>query len=96
MRGSANMKILPTELVEPSLDAVEEGTRALMMRAGRFPENPSDALRILVEEVGEVAREINPADYTDVERLYEELTQVAAVALIWMARIRREKVDVQH
>lgn len=46
-------------------------------------------LRILIEEVGEVARALNEDD--SVEHLCEELTQVAAVAVAWVETVNRSK-----
>lgn len=50
---------------------------------------PNDSkLRTLVEEVGEVARELNDAENElrpiDIGKLREELVQTAAVALAWI------------
>lgn len=45
-------------------------------------------LRILVEEVGEVARAIHEAEPT--EDLYEELIQVAAIATAWGEALKDE------
>ena len=55
-----------------------------------LPEGPNDArLRLLVEEVGEVARELNEADIgnPDPDELYTELIQTAATAAAWAAAL---------
>lgn len=55
------------------------------------PTFPADIrFAILVEEVGEVAQELQ-ADLLDKERLKAELTQVAAVALRWLEHLPDEK-----
>ena len=52
-------------------------------------QHPYDAcLRILVEEVGEVAQAINRPDSN--QDMLNELTQVAAVAVAWIEGIIRE------
>lgn len=70
-----------------------------LARAGKFggkhtlPEGPNDArLRLLVEEVGEVARELNEADLgnPDPDGLYTELIQTAATAVAWTAALTEE------
>lgn len=62
--------------------------------AGKFPYTPEDpqcsnqeALTILVEEVGEVARALQEKD---VENLKDELIQVAAVAVAWVEGIHNK------
>lgn len=59
----------------------------------------ADALAVLVEEVGEVAKEINEtigrflgaAQYGEYrERLRAELVQVAAVAVAWVEKLGKE------
>ena len=80
--------------------AVLELARAdALQKAGKFPKTITmctdfEALAVLVEEVGEVAHEVNetigqypkPDGYE--ERLETELIQVAAMAIGWAARIR--------
>jgi len=44
--------------------------------------------RIALEELGEAAKEIN--DHTPRRRLYEEVVQVAAVALSWAENLHRQ------
>ncbi len=65
-----------------------------LARAGKFggkhtmPGGPEDArFRILGEEVGEVAKELNEADkgVEDTGGLYKELVQTAATATAWAA-----------
>lgn len=68
-----------------------------LARAGKFggthimPGGTDDGrLRVLVEEVGEAAKELNEADIQGVGRtsnLRKELVQVAAVAIAWVAAI---------
>lgn len=68
-----------------------------LARAGKFggthtmPGGTDDGrLRVLVEEVGEVAKELNEAEIAGVDRtenLRHELVQVAAVAIAWVAAI---------
>lgn len=51
------------------------------------PSFPADIrFAVLVEEVGEVAQELQ-TDHIDTERLKAELTQVAAVALRWLEQL---------
>lgn len=68
-----------------------------LARSGKFggthvmPGGTDDGrLRVLVEEVGEVATELNEADIAGVprtENLRKELVQTAAVCLAWVAAI---------
>ena len=69
----------------------------LLVRDGTFPFNCSDAgvpsavkLAILVEEIGEVAKEIYEmqSGYIRYERLRVELVQVAAVAVAWLESLQ--------
>lgn len=82
-------------------DAISELYRANeLQRAGKFPKtiamcNDFEALAILVEEVGEVAHEVNETigrtpDPEYLDRLEIELIQVAAMAIGWATRIRRD------
>lgn len=54
------------------------------------------SLRILIEEIGEVAREMNELALgnidreTYLDRLDKELVQVTAMGLTWLAKIRRQ------
>lgn len=50
--------------------------------------NHPQALGVLTEEVGEVARAINEGDLSNLE---VELIQVAAVASAWVENIRRNR-----
>ena len=78
-------------------DAVREVQRQDdLARAGKFggthilPGGPNDArLRVLVEEVGEVAKELNEIDMGNASpgQLYDELVQTAACAIAWGAAI---------
>lgn len=71
-----------------------------LQKAGKFPKtigmcNDFEALAVLVEEVGEVAHEVNETigrtpDAGYAQRLETELIQVAAMAIGWAARIRSE------
>lgn len=81
--------------------AVNELDRADRLQAeGRFPKtigmcNDFEALAVLVEEVGEVAHEVNETigraiDLAYQKRLQTELIQVAAMAIGWAERIRRD------
>ena len=51
--------------------------------------DPSAALSVLVEEVGEVARALN--DYSAEEALRAELVQVGACALAWILSIDQRR-----
>ena len=73
-----------------------------LARAGKFdgthilPSGPDAArLAVLVEEVGEVAHEVNEAfGFTagrDTAPLYGELVQVAASSVAWLAALSDEK-----
>lgn len=78
-------------------DAVREVERQdELARAGRFggthvlPGGPDDArLRVLVEEVGEVAEELNEISMGNetAGHLYNEVMQTAACAIAWCAAI---------
>ncbi len=55
-----------------------------------------EALAVLVEEVGEAGHEVNESigrgvDFARQARLHTELIQVAAMALAWAGRLRREQ-----
>jgi hypothetical protein len=79
-------------------DVLDELARAeRLQKAGKFPKtigmcNDFEALAVLVEEVGEVAHEVNETigrtpDTEYQKRLYTELVQVAAMAVGWARRI---------
>lgn len=63
--------------------------------SGRFAYTAADdtsdfhKLAMLVEEVGEVSRELQ-SKQVDRQRLYKELIQVAAIALAWCEGINRQ------
>jgi NTP pyrophosphatase (non-canonical NTP hydrolase) len=87
---------------------LEERERQEVLKAqGKFPHScadnvpPSFCLPILMEEVGEVAREINDhRDKGETLHLLEELIQVAAVAMAWAegitSRMRGALNDHSH
>ena len=85
-------------------EVVEERRHQDRLRlAGKIPRDVSDPscdeyykLSVLMEEVGEVAMELN--DYgTPKERprdaIYKELVQVAAVTFAWLEALEHEKED---
>lgn len=87
-----------------ALAAVEELRRAdALQKQGKFPKTIAmcddfEALAVLVEEVGEVAHEVNETigrvfapDMKYEERLRTELIQVAAMAIGWAARLPEPK-----
>lgn len=92
--------ILGTDLLA---DVVDEAARAHTKHGDKSMLYGTDekSLRILVEEVGEVAREMNelalgnrrPKKYRSNQRT--ELIQVAAMALTWAAKIDRLEKEVQ-
>ncbi len=56
--------------------------------------SPPEKLSILLEEVGEIARELNDSPPKKVEqypRLYEELVQVGALAVAWLESMEYQK-----
>ncbi|KKM76519.1 hypothetical protein LCGC14_1379350 [marine sediment metagenome] len=90
----AHIKPLQKIIIEGVLiDVMEEINRQdSLARAGKFggthilPGGPdSDRLTVLVEEVGEVAKEMNEerAGNGTPGKLYEELVQAAACAAAW-------------
>lgn len=84
-------------VLDAALEACHEVDRQdELARAGKFggthilPGGPDDArLRVLVEEIGEVAEELNEIDFeaSDRGRVRDELVQTAAVAIAWIAAI---------
>jgi len=54
---------------------------------------PLMKLRILVEEVGEVAEAMDTLDANTVRNLKDELIQVAAVAVGWLESVDKRKVN---
>lgn len=86
------------KVLDASNDAFEEVEKQdVLARQGKFggthimPGGTDDErLRVLVEEVGEVAIELNEASIAGVSRtenLRKELVQTAAVAIAWVAAI---------
>lgn len=74
---------LPLNLTEQAIDSVLHERAFQDERWGGNRQLPDDTwLRILVEEVGEVAKALN--DREPVEDLRAELVQVAAVAIAWI------------
>ena len=91
-----------TSIARASDDAVKEIARQdKLARAGHFgklhtlPGGPDDArLGVLVEEVGEIARELNEmriGSRSDRDYLYGELVQTAASAIAWAAAILEDR-----
>jgi hypothetical protein len=79
-----------------TLSAVQaEATRAHILHGikSMLHGNDDRRCRILVEEVGEVAKELNDADAegrpVDRDRLERELIQVAAMATTWIEAINQ-------
>lgn len=84
-----------TQVCEDVLDELARADR--LQKEGRFQKtigmcNDFEALAVLVEEVGEVAHEVNETigrtpDAEYVKRLRTELVQVAAMAVGWARRL---------
>jgi NTP pyrophosphatase (non-canonical NTP hydrolase) len=82
------------------LVASERGRQLFLKSEGKFAYTCSDpemshfeALTVLAEEVGEAAHEVNEGiggRYIDKRRLLKELIQVAAVAVAWSEKVKRE------
>jgi hypothetical protein len=79
-------------IMEDILD--ERGRQEALVRDGELPFTCADPkvpelrkLPVLMEEVGEVAAELQ-GDATERERLYNELIQVAAVAVAWAESLK--------
>lgn len=73
-----------------ALVSEERVRQAALRAAGKFPYTPDCPevppllnLAMLIEEVGEVARELQ-AGSVSADRLREELIQVAAIAVAWV------------
>jgi len=95
----AHIKPLQVNVIEEVLAAVMEEIlrQDILAREGKFggthvlPGGPDDArLRVLVEEVGEVARELNEMDQGNSRerptgKLLDELIQTAACSVSWAA-----------
>ncbi len=69
-------------------DLIDELTYAIEKHP-RFATNDHEALSILMEEVGEVAKDVN--DKKDSEFIDKELLQVAAVSIRHIKMIRDKK-----
>ena|ERR1700746_3767546 len=87
-----SMKILNAVVAEATKAHDKHGLESMLY-------GPDDkSLRILIEEVGEIAREMNelalgnrtPEEY--VTNLGNELIQVAAMAVTWRAKLERQSV----
>jgi NTP pyrophosphatase (non-canonical NTP hydrolase) len=50
-----------------------------------------DMLPVLVEEVGEIAKELNERGHRDTPHLEAELVQVAATAVAWLEMIAKRR-----
>ena len=90
---------------------LERARQEQLCKAGRFPVTPaaprdshpaaseSAKLAVLLEEVGEVAREVNEALIDGNRRsplkLYDELVQVAAVAVAWCEALQVEDMGAE-
>lgn len=97
----AHIKPLQVGVIEEVLAAVMEEClqQDVLAREGKFggthvlPGGPNDArLRVLTEEVGEVARELNETDQGKATpgQLLKELIQTAACAVSFAAAIKEE------
>ena len=80
-----------TDVILASIE-FERARQTTLLEEGRIPEDVADVtvgdetkLSVLMEEVGEVARELNEGPNFD--RLKKELIQVAAVAVAWAESI---------
>lgn len=80
-----------TDVILASIE-FERARQTTLLEKGLIPEDIADVivgdetkLSVLMEEVGEVAREINEGPNLD--RLKKELIQVAAVAVAWAESI---------
>ncbi len=82
------------------LVASERGRQVFLKSQGKFaytcadPEiTHAEASAVLSEETGEVAHEVNEGiggRYIDKRRLLKELIEVAAVAVAWAEKVKRE------
>lgn len=94
------MPIYKPLLSELTLDAINaEATRAHVRHGQMSMMNGTNDRRhrILVEEVGEVARELNDAEIearaVDRDKLVKELVQFAAMAAIWIEALEALEGD---
>lgn len=89
------MTPLGTYILEDVLDELARARR--LQREGKFPKtimmcDDYEALSVLVEEVGEVAHEVNEGigrqpDPERQKRLRKELVEVAAMAFGWILKL---------
>ncbi len=95
-QGTMHIKPLQINVIETVLAKVMEEIlrQDILAREGKFggthvlPGGPNDArLRVLMEEVGEVARELNERDqgHWEPRKLLDELIQTAACAVSFAA-----------
>lgn len=78
------IKSLYHDFIDESMDNLHDELSRQFVKFPRFPADDLTALRVIVEEVGEVARAL---DTLDDENLKEEILQIAAVCIRWYARI---------
>lgn len=81
--------------MSPDFELVLGEVRREMQRAkdehGPLSTDPLRALRVLVEEVGEVADAISETGTDGEAHLAQELRQVAATAMIWLENLESFK-----
>ena len=85
---------MPTALQQLVLnDILNERTRQDEKWGADRTQHPAIWHTILSEEVGEVAQEVLDTTFEDAatDNLYEELIQVAAVAVAWAEAVQRER-----
>lgn len=98
------MSTNPSAATDAQLEKVfEERTRQICLKlAGKFKYGCEDdelddfkCYSILGEEFGEVGHEVNESINrpVDLQKLHDELIQVAAVAVAWSERVKRQ-IDV--
>ena len=90
------MPVINTYIFE-DVDLEARGAHAKHGKESMFYGDDNQSLRILLEEVGEVAREMNELALGNIDQVEylvnqrKELIQVAAVALTWVAKIDRSE-----